>query len=89
MGLVFMWLSWIFHHCKNNAVNNSVIFIVFWIGPFKEQGIYQPAVFSLVLILRMEDNIIASFANTGNKCPGFLHHLCSRMSNFPDDRALF
>lgn len=50
---------------------------------------YQLAVFAVVLILRMKDNIIASFANTGNKCPGFLHHVCSQMSNFPDGRALF
>lgn len=89
MAFVFMWLSCIFHHRENNTVNNSVIFIVFWIGPFKKKNMYQLAVFAVVLILRMEDNIIASFISTGNKCPEFLHHVCSQMSNFADVRALF
>lgn len=74
MTLVFMWLSCFFHHCENN---NPVTFILFCIGPFKEKDMYQVAVPPVILILRMEDNIIASFTNTGNKCPAFLHHVCS------------
>jgi len=50
---------------------------------------YQLAVFAVVLILRMEDNIIASFVNIGNKCPGFLQHVFSQKSNFPGDGASF
>lgn len=50
---------------------------------------YQFALFVVVQVLKMEDNIIANFANTSKNCPFFLHQICSRKSNFPDDRALF